>query len=118
DVAITEPLDFGFLLFSRFTASAGFALRYNSRGFPIVSYKYYSAFLCIFLLGFCTQSPAQNSSQSTLALLQGSVTNKITGAPVNHAHVMYIKVASGSSEAQSPISTDTDAQGNYAIQVE
>ena len=62
--------------------------------------------------------PAQNSSQSNFAVLQGSVTNKITGAPVNHAHVMYIKVATGSSEAQSPISTDTDAQGNYTIQVE
>jgi len=49
------------------------------------------------------------------ALLEGSVVNKVTGAAVKHAHVMYIKVP---SENSSPISTDTDADGHFSMSLQ
>ncbi|HLW52501.1 MAG TPA: carboxypeptidase-like regulatory domain-containing protein [Candidatus Angelobacter sp.] len=49
------------------------------------------------------------------ASLEGSVLNKITGAPVRHAHVMYIKVPGPGS---LPVSTDTDADGRFAVALE
>jgi Carboxypeptidase regulatory-like domain len=60
---------------------------------------------------------AQNAAPSSAGSFAGTVFNKLTGAPVKNAHVMYIKVAPG-SEALQPISTDTDASGRFAIQVD
>ena len=50
--------------------------------------------------------------------MQGTVFNKVSGAPVNHAHVMYIKSAAGANDNLTPISTDTDSEGHFLIQVE
>jgi carboxypeptidase family protein len=61
---------------------------------------------------------AQAQAPSSAALLEGTVFNKLTGAPVKSAHVMYIKVASGAGESAQPISTDTDPGGHYIIQLE
>lgn len=48
------------------------------------------------------------------ALVEGTVTNKITGAPVRHAHVRYIK-----RELTEPaIATDTDADGRFSFTLE
>ena len=49
------------------------------------------------------------------ASVEGSVFNKVTGAPVKHAHVMYIKVP---GSASFPLSTDTDADGRFSIGLE
>ena len=68
----------------------------------------------ILLYGFLAQVPAP----PPLSLMEGSVINKITGAPVKNARVMYIKVASGSTEAQPPIRIDTDSEGHFAIQLD
>jgi hypothetical protein len=54
---------------------------------------------------------------SGAASLEGMVLNKLTGAPVKNAHVWYIKVATGTSESDQPISTDSDAAGRFVIQV-
>jgi len=61
---------------------------------------------------------AQTPVPSDRASLEGLVLNKLTGTPVKNAHVLYIKVATGASESGQPISTDSDAAGRFAIQVE
>jgi hypothetical protein len=68
------------------------------------------AFIAI-LSGLFTQA-------SSPASLAGTVVNKVTGAPVRHAHVMYIKIASGAADSQSPLSGDTDGDGRFAFQLE
>jgi hypothetical protein len=50
-------------------------------------------------------------------LLEGTVTNKLTGAPVKGAHVIYTRIASGSDPAASPISRDTDIQGHFHLEL-
>jgi len=62
-------------------------------------------------ISLCLTGWAQAPANSE-ALLEGSVVNKVTGAAVKHAHVMYIKVPSDNS---SPISTDTDADGHFSM---
>lgn len=59
----------------------------------------------------------QTSAPSSVGLVEGTVVNRVTGAPLKHAHVIYIK-AGASSELPSPISTDTDGDGHFAIQLE
>ena len=48
-------------------------------------------------------------------LVEGTVTNKLTGGPVKAAHVIYTRIASGSDPAASPISRDTDIQGHFHL---
>jgi hypothetical protein len=50
-------------------------------------------------------------------LVEGTVTNKLTGAPVKGAHVIYTRIASGSDPAASPISRDTDIQGHFHLEL-
>ena len=84
--------------------------------FSAVSYKYYVLLNSLLLLcGVCAPAAAQ---ESTAATVQGTVFNKVSGAPVNHAHVMYIKSAAGANDNLTPISTDTDSEGHFLIQVE
>ena len=50
-------------------------------------------------------------------LVEGTVTNKLTGAPVKGAHVIYTGLASGNALAASPISRDTDLQGHFHLEL-
>src|SRR5579859_779601 len=50
-------------------------------------------------------------------LVEGIVTNKLTGAPVKGAHVIYTGRASGDVPAASPISRDTDMQGHFHLEL-
>lgn len=50
-------------------------------------------------------------------LVEGVVTNKLTGTPIKGAHVIYTRIASGSAPAASPISRDTDAQGHFHLEL-
>jgi Carboxypeptidase regulatory-like domain len=68
----------------------------------------------LILCGFFLQSPASRATAS----LDGTVVNKLTGAPVKNAHVLYIKVSLGTTETPQAISTDTDASGRFVIQIE
>ena len=52
---------------------------------------------------------------SSAAVLEGTVVNKVSGASVRHAHVMYIKLPGGNSSA---VSTDTDSDGRFSISLE
>jgi hypothetical protein len=45
------------------------------------------------------------------------VINKLTGAPVKSAHVIYNRIAPGAGAPSSPISKDTDAEGHFSIQL-
>ena len=65
----------------------------------------------LFALTAHAQGPA-------LASLEGTVFNKLTGAPVKNAHVMYIRVGAGAGDNAQPISTDTDPSGHYVIRLE
>jgi hypothetical protein len=56
----------------------------------------------------CAQAPA---------IIEGTVVNKLTGAPLKGAHVIYNKTGAEPGAASSPISTDTDAQGHFAVQL-
>jgi hypothetical protein len=60
------------------------------------------------LIGQGPDSPSQ-------ALVEGLVTNKLTGAPVRSAHVIYMQLGTGAGAPASPISTDTDAEGHFRI---
>ena len=68
------------------------------------------ALLVVFVSSFTF---AQN-----LATLEGSVSNKLTNAPVRHAHVLYIKTASESGPPSGPLSVDTDSDGRFSLQLE
>jgi len=50
-------------------------------------------------------------------LVEGAVTNKLTGTPIKAAHVIYTRIASGSIPAASPISRDTDGQGHFHLEL-
>lgn len=81
---------------------AFFCFRRLLPGLAIISGLILSAF---------AQAPPINAS------LEGSVVNKVTGAPVKHAHVMYVKIGTAGDSAY-PLSTDTDADGRFAIALE
>jgi Carboxypeptidase regulatory-like domain len=68
----------------------------------------------LMLGGLFIQIPPPPSAAS----FDGTVFNKLTGAPVKNAHVLYIQVAPRGGDAAQPISTDTDASGRFAIQIE
>jgi len=57
----------------------------------------------------------QGQTSAPPALVEGSVVNKLTGAPVKHAHVIYIKASDGNGKEISPINTDTDPGGHFSI---
>jgi hypothetical protein len=60
---------------------------------------------------------AQTSTPSSTGFLEGTVVNKATGAPLKHAHVIYVR-AGASNDPPYPISTDSDGDGHFAISVE
>lgn len=70
------------------------------------------AIICGSVLFAFSQAPPTNAS------LEGSVVNKVTGAPVKHAHVMYVKSGQPGGDSAYPRSTDTDADGHFAIALE
>jgi hypothetical protein len=73
-------------------------------------------FLFVALLAMLGALP-QGSPQNVPALVQGSVVNKSTGAPVKHAHVLYMTVhssARGSTLTSGGV--DTDSGGQFSFQ--
>jgi protocatechuate 3,4-dioxygenase beta subunit len=84
-----------------------------------VSFSFHRAFVLVaFLCGFSLAGFPQAPADTPPPLIEGSVLNKVTGSPVKHAHVMYVKVTQVAGEGTFPISTDTDADGQFSIQVE
>ncbi|HEY6347991.1 MAG TPA: carboxypeptidase-like regulatory domain-containing protein [Candidatus Angelobacter sp.] len=77
-------------------------------------WNHWSISLAAIFCGVFGLASAPAQAVDPTASLEGSVLNKVTGAPVKHAHVMYMK-APGVSV---PISTDTDADGRFSITLE
>jgi Carboxypeptidase regulatory-like domain len=102
--------------FCVYLVSAG----YNSAGLVIVR-----AILCgisilaaLFTPAFAQDSPsAPAPSSSSDALLDGSVVNKISGAPVKRAHVMIARLPSPGADDASQTFVDTDANGRFTVRV-
>ena len=71
--------------------------------------------LFIFLF-FTATFFSQTARAQSPAIVDGAVVNKLTGAPVKGAHVIYNKTERGAG-ASSPVSTDTDSQGHFNLQL-
>ena len=52
----------------------------------------------------------------SIATVDGSVVNKMSGAPIKNAHVIYTRTSSDAG-ASSPVSTDTDVEGHFTLQL-
>ena len=76
------------------------------------SFCYQIAISALFLFPF---NPTAAQTPNPPALLEGSVVNKISGAPVRHALVMCTRVPTDSA---SILSTETDADGHFSISVD
>src|SRR5262249_59534529 len=59
---------------------------------------------------------AQAVESPSPARVEGSVVNKLTGAPVKRAHVIYTRTDAGNGPSL-PSSTDTDPQGHFRLQL-
>lgn len=69
--------------------------------------------LVVLLIGVFAQAlPTEG-----LVPIEGSVTNKLTGAPIKGAHVIYTRIASAADPAASPISRDSDPQGHFHLEL-
>ena len=51
-----------------------------------------------------------------VATIDGSVVNKMSGAPIKNAHVIYTRT-SPDAGASSPVSIDTDVEGHFTLQL-
>ena len=69
--------------------------------------------LVVLLIGLLAQALP---TESTVPV-EGSVTNKLTGAPIKGAHVIYTRIASAVDPAASPISRDSDLQGHFHLEL-
>ena len=69
--------------------------------------------LVVLLIGLLAQALPIES----LVPVEGSVTNKLTGAPIKGAHVIYTRIASAADPAASPISRDSDLQGHFHLEL-
>jgi Carboxypeptidase regulatory-like domain len=73
-----------------------------------VTNHFFIAFVCTFFSFFM-----QTADPRPVAVVEGSVINKLSGAPVKSAHVIYNRVGPGADG--SPISVDTDAAGKFSL---
>lgn len=71
----------------------------------------------LFILSACILAVlCAHGQTASPALIDGTVSNKLTGAPVKGAHVIYVRTGSEANQ-QSPISSDTDAAGHFSLQL-
>src|SRR6185437_2295962 len=67
--------------------------------------------VCVLAVLFAQGQPSSSAS------VEGTVSNKLTGAQVKGAHVIYVKSGSTADQPASPISSDTDASGHFNLQL-
>lgn len=58
---------------------------------------------------------AQNSPSA--AIVGGVVINKLTGAPIKNAHVIYTRIDPADIGSSTPISKDTNVEGQFSLQL-
>jgi len=73
----------------------------------------YLSVLFVLLIHFSLQALPSEPE----VLIEGAVTNKLTGTPIKGAHVIYTRIAFGADPAASPISRDTDVQGHFHLEL-
>jgi hypothetical protein len=59
----------------------------------------------------------QAQDSPSAAIVSGVVTNKLTGAPVKNAHVIYNRIDPANTGSSTPISKDTDVEGHFSFQL-
>ncbi|HET8890804.1 MAG TPA: carboxypeptidase regulatory-like domain-containing protein [Candidatus Angelobacter sp.] len=69
---------------------------------------------CLFTA--CLAFSAPVLAASSFGTVDGSVVNKLSGAPIKNAHVIYTRTSS-SAGASSPVSTETDVEGHFNLQL-
>ena len=75
----------------------------------------FSTRFLIILVCVLSSFSIQASDSQPAAVVQGTVVNKLSGRPVKSAHVIYNRIVSETGGTSSPISTDTDAEGNFSF---
>jgi carboxypeptidase family protein len=68
------------------------------------------------LFSVCLAFITPGLAAPSIATVDGSVVNKMSGAPIRNAHVIYTLTSSG-ARASSPVSTDTDVEGHFTLQL-
>lgn len=58
-----------------------------------------------------------SAAHAQSAMVEGTVINKLTGAPLKNAHVIYNHTDAGPNNTSTPISTDTDPQGHFLVEL-
>lgn len=74
--------------------------------------RYFPSLLILLIGVFAQALPSE-----PVVLVEGTVANKLTGAPVKGAHVIYTRIASAAVQAASPISRDSDLQGHFHLEL-
>src|SRR5205823_9752717 len=69
------------------------------------------------LFSVCLAFITPGLAAPSVATIDGSVVNKMSGAPIKNAHVIYTRT-SPDAGASSPVSTDTDVEGHFTLQLE
>src|SRR5579859_2065574 len=90
---------------------------YNAAGFSNMLVLTRSFSLLFVLAVLLIDSPLLALPSGPEVLVEGTVTNKLTAAPVKGAHVIYTRIAAGPDPAASPISRDTDIQGHFHLEL-
>lgn len=75
-----------------------------------VSRNFFIVLACV-LAALCVRGQTPST-----ATVDGTVNNKLTGAPVKGAHVIYVRTGVEASRPSS-ISSDTDAAGHFSLQL-
>jgi len=67
------------------------------------------------LFSVCLAFITPRLAATTIATVDGSVVNKMSGTPIKNAHVIYTRTSTDTGA--SPVSTDTDVEGHFTLQL-
>src|SRR6476620_2212977 len=62
--------------------------------------------------------PVLAQDSPSAAIVSGVVINKLTGAPIKNAHVIYTRIAPAITGSSTPISKDTDMEGRFSLHLQ
>lgn len=72
-------------------------------------------FRSVLLLLFVCTAVCSRAETPSPALFAGTVSDKVTGAPVRHAHVMYVKLSINAAAPAQPSGVATDSEGRFSV---
>ena len=62
--------------------------------------------------------PVLAQDSPSAAIVSGVVINKLTGAPIKNAHVIYTRIDPAITRSSTPISKDTDLEGRFSLHLQ